>query len=155
MESWWTKFPDFDADRGDHEFTYSFCPHSGDTVNSDVMLQAAMLNREPLVFDGFSSSITPLCRVESDNGSIVLEAVKTAEKEDAYIIRISEAHGQHSKGILHFNSGNYHIAETDLMEWEHHGFSPVAPNGNFPVELRPFEIRTCKLKPGTASSAGG
>lgn len=147
------KFPDFDADRGDHEFTYSFCPHSGNTVNSDVMLQAAMLNREPLVFDGFSSSITPLCRVESDNGSIVLEAVKTAEKEDAYIIRISEAHGQHSKGILHFNSGNYHIAETDLMEWEHHGFSPVAPNGNFPVELRPFEIRTCKLKPGTSCAA--
>ncbi len=142
------KFPDFDADRGSHEFVYSFYPHIGDTVNSDTIIQSAMLNRAPLCFDGFKPGETKsLCRVESNNGSIVLEAVKMAEKSESYIVRVSEAHGQRSKGLLHFNSNDYRIDVTNLVEWEENEQIPLTKDGSLEIELRPFEIRTFRVKP--------
>ena len=46
------KYPDFDADMGHHEFTYSFLPHNGSLNESPVQAEAAALNRAPLLFDG-------------------------------------------------------------------------------------------------------
>ena len=37
-------YPDPDCDKGIHEFVYSLYPHIGDVRNSDVYMQAYLLN---------------------------------------------------------------------------------------------------------------
>ena len=136
------KYPDFNADIGRHEFTYSFLPHQGQLTESTVIAEAAALNSLPLLFNGCKHGMVELpCRLSS--GGISLEVLKKAEKEDCLIIRLVEIQGKTSSGILYFDANIKRIAETDMLEWEN--LSSVEVSGSMGVELKPFEIRTCKL----------
>ena len=137
-------YPDRTADLGLHDFTYSFLPHVGPLPESNVMQEAATLNRLPVIADGFDASGFQLpCRLDSD--SISLEAVKRAEKDDSLIIRLVEIRGHHSRGILHFSKTPTAICETDLLEW--HDSKTLVPEGNtLNLELKPFEIMTLRLR---------
>src|SRR4030095_2727698 len=50
-----TKFPDRDADMGEHQFTYSLMPHGGDWRSAGVEAEAEALNRPMQVFSGASN----------------------------------------------------------------------------------------------------
>ena len=132
--------PDPDADEGEHEFTYSMLPHSGDLINSNVMSNAACLNQPPLVAAGrngvaFKSPVT----VEGDGVS--LEVVKKAEKEECLVIRLVETKGCRTTASIKVAGDNLAIVETDLMEWE-----DIKPVRNGRVDMKPFEIRTFKIR---------
>ena len=134
--------PDPDADRGHHEFTYSLLPHTGDLVGSDVICEAARLNQRPLVFDGFTAGGLELpCRIEGNGLS--LEVLKKAEKEDDLVIRIVEQHGCRTRGRLTVASGAT-LVDTNLMEWT--DGEQVSIEDGIDIELKPFEIRTYKLR---------
>ena len=136
-------YPDPDADQGEHHFIYSLLPHAGDLVHSNVISEAAKLNQGLVILDGFrAKGATVPVRVTGDG--ISLEVVKKAEKEDCLILRVVETRGGHSSGRLIVNTGGMVLEETDLIEWS----SGRQISADEPVELklRPFEIRTYKLK---------
>ncbi len=139
------KHPDYTADQGEHNFTYSFLPHCGTLVESDVMAEAAALNRAPILADGLTagSAILP-CRLESEG--ISLEVVKRAQKDDSLILRLVETKGKHSTGTLSLNvRGTANLSLTNLLEWEH-GEAVQLEDGKAKLRLKPFEIRTLRLE---------
>lgn len=136
------RYPDWDADRGKHEFTYSLLPHEHALTDSNVMKEAACLNRAPAVFAGFSTALDAPCTVESD--AITLEVLKKAEKEDCMVIRLTENKGRQSSAIVNVRKASK-LVETDLLEW--HDLSELnASNGKVSIEMKPFEIKTFKLR---------
>ena len=135
------KNPDPTADLGHHEFVYSLHPHKGDLIHSDVMREAALLNRPPRVFDGVSRGAEPLCTVDSD--SVSLEVVKKAEKENAHVLRLVETKGLSAKAKLRFRR-SVTLAETDLLEWTEERM--FGTGTEFELEFKPFEIKTLKLR---------
>jgi alpha-mannosidase len=140
-------YPDPDADQGEHHFVYSLLPHSGDLVHSDVMAEAARLNQGLMLLDGFRhKGLRYPVRLEGDGVS--LEVVKKAERENCLVLRIVERHGHHSSGRLVVDFRAATLEETDLLEWSTQSAVPASE----PVVLRmkPFEIRTYRLKFATA-----
>ncbi len=136
------KYPDFNADIGRHEFTYSLLPHQGQLTESNVIAEAVALNSIPLLFNNCKHGPVELpCRLSSSG--ISLEVLKKAEKEDCLVIRLVETQGKTSSGILYFGADIKRVAETDMLEWEN--LSSVEVSGSMGIELKPFEIRTCKL----------
>ncbi len=138
-----TTAPDSFADQGHHEFTYSLLPHKGSLVDSNVMRQAALLNRKPRVFDNAAKGALPPCSIDSD--SITLEIVKKAEKEECLVIRAVETRGAAAKGVLHLRDRNLRVVETNLLEWTEEAELPSA-DGDVELSFKPFEIKTFKLK---------
>ena len=137
------KYPDFTADIGEHEFTYSLLPHIGDLIESNVINNAAVLNQPPLRFDGFKNSSASLpCELESDNVS--LEVIKKAEKEDCLVIRVVETKGQRSNASICFKSPVKKLTETNMLEWTSGSEENLVDN-SLSIEMNPFEIRTYKL----------
>ena len=134
------KYPDRFADQGEQVFTYSFLPHKNALPESDVMREAATLNRSLLIADGFDAGTAKMpFRLESDH--IVMDVVKREEKGDALIIRLIETAGGCSEGILHLNQAPAAVYETDLMEWNTiRQFDSV--DTALSLTLNPFEIRT-------------
>lgn len=136
------KYPDFNADLGEHEFTYSFYLHDGAALDSGLLAEAASLNREALVFNGFkNTSVESFCQINGEGLS--LGAVKKAEKSACHIIRIVETKGRFSSGEIKFPFP-VKICPTDLIEWRD-GDMETLPDGRLELELSPFEIRTYKV----------
>ena len=138
------KYPDRSADIGKHHFTYSFLPHPGTLTESEVMREAAALNRPVQIFDGFDGSDFEFpCRMIS--AGISLEVVKRAEKDDSLILRLVEIRGKHSSGVLHFSRIPARVSVTDLLEWEN---GPKLKLGSRELELamKPFEILTLRAE---------
>ena len=107
--------PDFTADRGKHDFTYSFLPHQEALSASPVMMEAAGLNRAVTVVPGraFNVAAAPV----TAEGDLRIEVLKKAEKENALVLRLVEARGKNSSGKLIFSQKPSRVVETNLMEW--------------------------------------
>jgi len=137
------QFPFPGCDEGCHEFIYSFLPHPGGLTASDVMAEAARLNRPPLRFDGLDADgmRLPVQLLEGDG--IVVGAVKKAEKCDSLVLRLVETCGNLSHGAI--AATGTELVETDLMEERRFGATPLV-EGRAEIVLKPFEIRTYLLK---------
>jgi len=141
-----TTYPDPDADQGLHQFIYCLYPHKGDLVGSGVISEAAQLNQGAAVLEGWAAETKDLpWRVQGDGLS--LEVVKKAEKEDCRILRIVETNGRFSQGQLVIQNKSARLVETDLMEWS--DGAAIDCGQPIPLNLKPFEIRTYKLKEGS------
>ncbi len=155
--------PDPNADRGLHEFTYSLLPHKNDLIHSDVIPAAFQLNQPPLQFarkDGQKIKIP----FALDSQQVILDTIKKAEHEDAWILRFYEPRGMRVNTRLFITYNNPVISETDLLENDideikiKHMDTDVqsaetasyATNRQTYIELvfKPFEIKTIKIKPG-------
>ena len=136
------KHPDFSADRGEHFFTYSLYLHKGEAMDSNLLSEAAALNRKPLVFEGVKNVNTkPICQLTGDGLSLAV--VKKAEKSSCLVIRVVETKGHYSSGSIQFNNP-VEVIPTNLIEWEDKN-SITLPTGKLDLELSPFEIRTYKV----------
>ena len=132
--------PDPDADMGEHMFTYSLLPHKNDLIRSTVISESSELNQLPLKFDGVVSKVKMPLSLSGEG--LELAALKKAEKEDCWIVRVIETHGRNSKGKLHFNG---EVIECNLIEWEElHDALAIADE--LPIILSPFELKTYKIK---------
>lgn len=136
-------YPDPDADQGQHAFTYSLLPHTGDLIHSNVIAEAALLNQGVQVINGFNSNTIEIPWQLTGEG-VVLEVVKKAEKENCLIIRLVERKGCHSRCNLQFSHGKVELIETDMMEWEE--INIIGQGNSFDLSFKPFEIKTFKLK---------
>jgi alpha-mannosidase len=141
--------PDPESDQEEHAFTYSLFPHAltwreAGTVKEslDLNVPAACVlqpsHEGPL---GLSGSFLKI-----EAGTSTLEAVKKAEDSGHLVVRLVERHGAISRAKLAFDEPISGVCECNLLEEED---KPVkVGEKELEVEMKPYEIRTFKLKKG-------
>jgi len=138
--------PYTEADREEHEFTYSLLVHNGDFRGAGVIEEATLLNN-PVIFKKISGSGTLPERfslAESSNPAAVIDCIKKAEDSDAIILRIYESHGSkaNTEIKLGFNASKAFLCnnlEEEISE------IPIVEN-TLSLSLSNFEVITLKLK---------
>lgn len=135
------KFPDFEADMGEHDFVYSLLPHEYDIAESSVCNEAAMLNRKPYLAENFAApaDFEMPCRIISDG--VHLEIIKKAEKSNTRIIRLVEYRGRFSEAELCFAKNINKVSYTNLIEWEK-GDELKLDGNKVRLSFKPYEIIT-------------
>ncbi|GGH31105.1 alpha-mannosidase [Paenibacillus segetis] len=137
-------YPDPLADQGEHEFTYSIFPHSGDWVEAGTVREAWELNNPLHYVQGASPTAgKSLFRFMNDHDNVMVDAVKKAEDADAIILRIHEFTGKRSEVGLTSDYGVISWQECDLMEREV-AEKQCGPELQF--LLKPYEIKTFLVK---------
>ena len=133
--------PDYNADYGTHEFTYSLYPHKEEWYESGLEEEAFDLNSPVTVFEG-ETGFSDISLISFDKSNIVVDALKKAENEETYILRFHEFTGRRNEinidTKLNFNSW----CEADLME------NPIEVWKTLPVKVKvkPYEIKTIMFK---------
>ncbi len=135
--------PDPDADRGEHRFVYALLPHSGPLATSDVMDEAASLNRPPRVFAGYAAPGVTL-PVAVDSRDVGMTVLKRAEESDALVVRLVERRGTNSTASLVLRDPGARAVEIDLLERKRSDAEPIATGE--PIAFTPFEIRTFRIE---------
>jgi len=133
--------PDYTADLGHHEFTYSILPHTTEWYLSNIEQEAFDLNNPLLAVNGAS-----ICKQESlfvfGNEHIVVDCMKQAENTEDTVIRFHEYAG--ARGVVPITSSIpiQSWCECDLMEQPMELFheEPIQ------VNIKPYEIKTIIVK---------
>jgi alpha-mannosidase len=140
--------PDPTADQGRHEFTYSLLPHAGTWRESDVIHEAYTLN-DPLIAVLVPSNPQgnlpgSYAWADVDVDHVVIETVKKAEDDNAWIVRVYECKQYRSNAVtISFGQAIQNAVECDLMEQDE---APVAHQDNqLTFAIKPFEIKTFKI----------
>jgi alpha-mannosidase len=139
-------YPDPEADRGSHRFTYALYPHPGDHISGGVNRAGYELNHPLAVIKtGGSSGSLPasFSMLQIDVPNVIVEAVKQSEEGEMAIIRLYEAYGVDQEARLSFGRPVREASLTNLLEEEPATLS-VRENA---VTLRfgPFEIHTLRV----------
>jgi alpha-mannosidase len=150
-------FPDPQADRGQHRFTYSLLPHQGDWRAGQVVRRAYELNaplvaraknQEPRTAQPDSgsrlSALGSGSFLSTPTDHIVVETVKVADDGDGLIVRLYEAHNQRGQASVRFGRPVASAVETDLLEREIGAAKVDGDEVHF--EVRPFEIKTLRVR---------
>lgn len=139
-------WPDPMADRGKHQFTYSIYVHRGRWDEADTVKKAHQLNSPlvALVTDRHQGKFPGVFSFFSVNSSgVILDTIKKAEKDKAFIFRLYESIGKAEKAELNFFKAPKKIIETDLME---NDLREIQFTGNkVSLDFKKFEIKTLKV----------
>ena len=142
-------YPDPEADRAVHEFTYSLYPHVGNYEEGNVVREGYELNIPFRVIKGKTGTEKPELKeahsfITIDNDSVVVESIKKAEDDNDVIIRLYECHGKAVSAKLNFGFQIDDVELVDLMEqklddekWDK--YTKV-------LKFNPFEINTIKIR---------
>ncbi|MNP28409.1 alpha-mannosidase [compost metagenome] len=147
-------YPDPQADRAEHRFTYALYPHAGDFIQAGVYRKGYELNiplasveaisvtaQDSVKADG-SLGTKPLLSVDHPN--VMVEAVKKAEDSDHLIVRLYETAGAGADSELSFGPACRTIEEVNLME------EPIAllveNTDRVRLNFTPFEIKTIRVQ---------
>ncbi|MBR3954213.1 MAG: alpha-mannosidase [Clostridia bacterium] len=139
--------PDRTADKGQHEFSYRLYPHTGTWQEAQTVVQANIFN-------------TPLCCVKLHNNTnkalpseysfihidrtnLVLDAVKTAEDGNGYILRVYEAHGTRGKAEINLGFDFKSVTECNLCEEDEKELAK--PENSFTFRYSPNEVKTFRI----------
>jgi len=140
-------WPDPEADRGHHRFTYRLLPHAGDLRQAGVIDAGYDLN-VPLRAVNSSShpgSLPPSGSMLSvDAPHVVIEAVKRSDDDnDVLVVRLYEAWGRRGPVTLRAPWTIGRAARTDLLETE---IAELATEGaTVTFDVTPFQIVTLTL----------
>lgn len=133
-------YPDPQADRGKHTFTYALYPHTQPWECCGLEEAAEDINDSPMVFPGTPRFEGSLLTVDSP--LVSLDALKKAEDEDALLIRLHERCGARGKVCVSWKLPVTGWRECSPLEEPLEGWrdSPMEFN------IRPFEIRSFLLR---------
>ncbi len=140
-------YPNVDADRRVHHFTYSIVPHTGDYREAGIVEMAYELNNPMTAMEvpaqtGTLPETYSYVAVSAPN--MILETVKKAEDSDATILRMYEAWNKRTDVKVTLGFTPKRVTLVDLMENE---LSAVAVDGSsFTLTVKPFEIVTVKVE---------
>jgi len=135
--------PDMHADRGRQEFTYAVMVWDGCSLaDSGVVREGYDLNVPPTVAEG-AGGAGSLFAVDADN--VIIDTVKPAEDGSGdVVVRLYEAMRTATRCTLRTALPAKNAVETDMLE------NPAGPldlaDGRLNLDLRPFEIKTVRLK---------
>ena len=129
--------PDYDADNGLHEFTYSLLPHQEEWYAAGLEQEAFELN-EPLTAFAGSWKGSRESAVRLDGDFVEVDAVKRAENGDEIVLRFHEYTGRRGRVRLETAWSSAAWCECNLMEepctdWQ---------ESSVEVEVTPYEIKT-------------
>ncbi len=149
------EWPDPDADRGEHEITYSLLPHGGDWRDGQTARRAWELNAPLGVLQAASESI-PSVRTTgwvTLRGPATLEALKPAEDGDGWIIRLSELQGGRGRVTLVLAPAPLAVEAVNHAE---ETLDPAPPgtvlrDGTLEFPMTPFAVRSFRLRYSAAS----
>jgi len=135
------------TDQADHAFRYALYPHAGDGLDAGVVRTAYEFNIPLQVVDATSHAGT-MPPVESwlavDRPEVVIETVKLAEQGDGLIVRAYETTGATVTAHVSAGIAVTGAEETDLLERSERAMDIA--DGTLPVDFRPFEIKTLRLR---------
>lgn len=134
------KFPDTDADMGEHDFTYALYPHIGTVTEGATIEEANRLNLPAQVIAGQFKDTRSVVKVSSNN--VQIDTVKKAEDEDCLIVRLHECRGGSSKVELMSDYPVKAIVPCNLLE---HDCGETVKGNRLEFVIKPFEIKTFKF----------
>ncbi|MFF4370886.1 alpha-mannosidase [Streptomyces sp. NPDC001594] len=137
------RYPDPETDQGRHTLRFSLAP--GADIG-DAVREGHALNLPERVLRG-AGPVAPLLSV--DNDAVVVEAVKPAEDRGGdVIVRLYESRGGRARAVLTPGFPLAAATETDLLErpLPPTAVGPPTPSGAVPLNLRPFQIVTLRLR---------
>jgi alpha-mannosidase len=131
--------PDPQADQGQHSFTYSLYPHSGDWRQGKTVEKAWDLNDPIAAVEGKWTKEASFLDTNSDH--VWFDAVKPAYDGNGIIVRLHEYEGRRGKVTLNVGKNFTSWVETNLME------EAVADVCHMPIEfdIKPYEIKTIRI----------
>lgn len=139
-------WPNPDADKEVHEFTYTLYPHMGGFREGDTVKMGYYKNN-PMTFcmgGENSASFESFSFVTTDSDNIIAEVVKPTEDNDGIIIRLYECYNQRTDAVISINCAFKSCVECDMLERE---TSEIIPKGNkIGLRFLPYEIKTLRLK---------
>lgn len=134
------KFPDPGADQGPHELTVTVRPGA---AIADAVEEGYRTNLAPRVVKG-AHGADPL--VAMSNPALVVEAVKLAEDGSGdVVVRLYEALGRRSRGVLSANFDASRVWPVDLLERPAEAPGVEIRGTDAVLELRPFQLVTLRL----------
>ena len=141
-------WPDPDADRGHHEFSYSLYPHEGDWKQAMTVRRGYEFNYPLRAFQveahaGSLPAEHSFVGVRGDN--VVLTALKKAEDGDGLIVRLYEWAGKTGNVQITLPEGASSASLSNLMEKPEGNALPIS-NGVVSVPVHPYEIVSVKVE---------
>lgn len=139
-------FPDPDADKCEHTFTYSLYPHAGDyreagTIQKAYDLNIPMLCKKVGENKGNLANEFSFFTVDQDN--VIFETAKKAETEDTIVLRGCEYYNKRTTANVKFG---FHIKKAYLCDMLENNIKELEINNNtVSVDFKPFEINTIKI----------
>ena len=140
-------YPNPDADKCEHRFTYSLYPHEGDFRSANTYTYAYELNN-PLtarkVNENTGNLPSEFSFVSVDCENIIIETVKKAEDSDDIIVRLYDSFKRRSTPIVRFGFDVKEAFLCDMMENNKEELKIT--DNNLMLEVKPFEIVTIRLR---------
>ena len=140
-----TTFPDPQADRGRHEFTYSLYPHAGGWVEAQTVRRAWELNvpARPMAMRADGQTPEGHSYVSVEGAGVVIETLKPAEDGQGLILRLYEPHGARGDVTVRLGVPVSSVSECNLVEED--GERLAVKRNAFRFAIGPFQIRTFRL----------
>jgi len=130
-------YPNKHADRGEHSFTYAFCPTGSDDARA--VEEGYRLNH-PLLVGRYRAQQSV---VSASNSAVVVETVKRSEDGRAIVLRLYESLGKGAQTSLTTRFAHEKAVYADLLE------RPLGEADLKRIGLRPYQIVTIRLEGGT------
>lgn len=143
-------YPDPEADRGQHEFTYALIPHSGGWSEGGIVQEAWDLN-SPLraevgQYVGRQGSLFTL-----SSSRVMVDAVKPAEDDNRILLRLHEFAG--GREVIEA------ISDLGILSWQPCDLLERALGeeqfGLMRFDIKPFEIKSFLIRLGNGESSVG
>ncbi|MCP2166433.1 alpha-mannosidase [Goodfellowiella coeruleoviolacea] len=137
------RYPDPETDQGTHRLRYALVP--GADI-ADAVREGYFINLPERTAPG-GAPVEPLVRISDD--AVVVESVKLADDRSGdVVVRLYEAGGGRARARLSTGFPLAAATETDLLERPLPAAPPHAVSDNgVTLTLRPFQIRTLRLRP--------
>ncbi len=132
------KQPDHIQDVGEHVFTYSLLPHTGDIVSGGVVVSAHALNNPMLICEGKEEK-TEDTFMTIDNPQVEIDAVKKSEDGKYLVVRFHDYAGSSQKVTVKPNFCFRSWSEGDLRERR---IGEICGDDEVTMTLHPYEIKT-------------
>lgn len=141
-------YPNPEADKGHHSFTYSIYPHKGGFKEGGTVREAYTLNQKLTVRDigkqsGSLADNVSMLSCDCDN--IIMETVKLAEDDNSVIVRLYDAYNRKSSPTLSFGFDIKKAYISDMLENAQTELK-VENNRDIKIDVSNYEIVTLKLE---------
>ncbi|WP_277408050.1 glycoside hydrolase family 38 C-terminal domain-containing protein [Lacrimispora xylanisolvens] len=133
--------PDYAADLGLHEFTYSLYPHMEEWYDSGLEQESFDLNN-PIIAVSGAPKITAGSLFHLDSDYIVADCIKQAEHSQDIVLRFHEFAGARVSAVLTSALNISSWCQCDLMERATEEFK----SGPVRLDFTPYEIKTILVR---------
>ncbi|HAT4104201.1 TPA: alpha-mannosidase [Clostridium perfringens] len=138
-------YPDPNADRGEHEFTYCLFPHRGDYIEGNVVHEAHEVNApiQVIYSENLGENLVKEAMASIDCENVIIDTIKKAEDGDQMIIRLYECHGEDAKAKVNINVPYEKVEMVNLIEDSIDG--KELNKETMHLTFKPFEVHTLKV----------